>query len=182
MGRKFTPHTMQFLEDKIDQTGCYVSYGLTSQVNKDISKVEFDFENYEDTNGSGYNGCETITGFNVAPNGLPFLGISAGGDWEIPVFFIVYWDGKKLRGYIPTDGNMWNTDTKTAYGNDYDKIVNGKLVNSHSDGKNIKKRWPDRYHVGTEYEVPDEDIESDDADNCDTNLILNDIIKRITPR
>ena len=37
------------------------------------------------------------------------------------MFFIIYWDGKKLRAYVPTDGNPWNTDTKEAYGNDEEK-------------------------------------------------------------
>jgi len=33
-------------------------------------------------------------------------------------FFIVYYDDSKLRGYISELGNLWNTTTKQAYGND----------------------------------------------------------------
>ena len=92
-----------------------------TKLRKDISKISFDFENYE-----------------VEPNvyvtvfGVPYLRCFAGGDWEIPVRFFVYFDGKDLRGYIPTKGNTFNRKTKRAIGNgledtdnsDYCFIVN----------------------------------------------------------
>ena len=40
-----------------------------------------------------------------------------GGDWEIPVLFFIYWDGKKFRGYIPTKGNTFNRKEKRSLGN-----------------------------------------------------------------
>ena len=141
-------------------------WNLYPTIEKDISKVEFDFENYEHTEGCGYFGCKDITGFHVTSHGLPYWGWTAGGDWEIPVFFIIYWDGKNLRGYIPRKGNAWNTDTKQAYGND-----------EKADAKNIKKRWPKRFK-GFELE----DIMFDDCPECDPKLILEDIEKRIQPK
>jgi len=100
---------------------------LTKQIEEDLRKVNFDCENIsadpKDSNTPGYIGLNTL------PNGLTYLGVTAGGDWENPLFFAIYWDGAKLRGYIPESGNPWNTDTKRAYGNDED-----------SDEKNLRKR------------------------------------------
>ena len=72
----------------------------------------------------------SITGPCTLDNGMSIIGVQCGGDWEYPVYFIIYWDGKSLRGYIPTDGNPWNTDDKIAYGN-----------NAESDAKNVEKRF-----------------------------------------
>jgi hypothetical protein len=48
---------------------------------------------------------------------MPYVIVSAGGDWEIPVIFMVYWDGSKFRGYIPTKGNTFDRQRKEALGN-----------------------------------------------------------------
>ena len=178
MARKFTRHILDVLKAKMDEVGVYECMDLP-QVKKDLEKVDFDFEN-EDCN----NGCNYIKGFRVAPNGLPYWGDDAGGDWEVPVFFIIYWDGKKLRGYIPTEGNTWNTDTKTAYGNAMDyKLDSAGRIEMLPDGTpnddqiNIKKRWPDLFK-----DVAAEDIENDDCPRCDPILLLKDITERILPR
>ena len=188
MARKFTRHNLAALKDKMEGTKhgpgikdkyyFFDPYELPDQVKKDLKKVQFDFENYEFKNGEGYQGSTPIVGWQVSTSGLPFLGVAAGGDWEFPLFFIIYWDGKKLRGYIPTDGNTWNTDTKMAYGNDYD----GMGEPSHADGKNIKKRWPDNYDIGTEFETPDHEVSSDNCPDMDPVLILADIAGHILPR
>lgn len=90
---------------------------LTSQIENDLKKVSFDNEN-----------CDKQE-FVTLSNGLVALPVRAGGDWEMPIVFFVYWDGRKLRAYIPTDGNLWNTATKEAYGN-----------NEESDLDNGRKR------------------------------------------
>jgi hypothetical protein len=169
MARKFERHSLPFLMKKTDNINVW---DFPEKIQKDISKVEFDFENYEYVKGSGYNGCKDITGYNVTSHGLPYWGWVAGGDWEMPVFFIIYWDGKNLRGYIPKDGNTWNTDTKKAYGNDY-----GSNPQKSSDAVNIKKRWPKLFKG---YDL--EDIQFDDCPECDPKLILADIEKRIKPK
>ena len=80
-------------------------------------KYEFDDENYD------YEG--ECAGYNTLDNGLTYFGFWSGGDWEYGIFGIVYYDGKKLRAYIPTRGNMVNTRTKIAIGNndDDDEII-----------------------------------------------------------
>lgn len=80
----------------------------------DTRKIQFDRENYE-CFGSKYP-----LGFRTLPNGMNFVGCMAGGDWEYPVHYVVYWDGKKIRGYVPTNGNTFNVKTKTAYGSEQD--------------------------------------------------------------
>jgi hypothetical protein len=131
---------------------------LTPTVQKDLSKVKFDTENVEQDDKPQGAYQEGITyakfppmGFNTLPNGLALYGIYAGGDWEAPVYFIIYWDGKKLRGYIPTDGNPWNRTTKEAYGND-----------EEDDAADCKKHFPD--HDGDDYSTLDFDADKIVAD------------------
>lgn len=90
----------------------YAFQDLTPQIEKDLQKVDFDLENVMDeTDDPEHLGYRMI-------GDLAVYALEAGGDWEWPVYFIFYWDGKKLRAYIPKDGNAWNYDTKKALGND----------------------------------------------------------------
>lgn len=111
---------------------------LNSKVSKDLGKVQFDFENVDangwmaDPSGGGMplkedDPMRGLIGLHTLENGLTFCGVRAGGDWEKPVFFIIYWDGKSLRGYIPEGGNPFNTATMQAYGNDEEADANNKL-------------------------------------------------------
>ncbi len=72
----------------------------------DISKIEYNCENI----GS--------VGKVETKNGITYLKCFAGGDWECPILFFIYFDGNKFRGYIPTYGNAFNRKTKRAFGND----------------------------------------------------------------
>jgi hypothetical protein len=99
----------EMVEDAKDEVAS--SYGwnnqlrhLTPAVEKDLNKVHFDTENVDQD------------GYKTLPNGLTYLGVYSYGDWERAVFYIIYFDGKKLRGYIPKKGNLWNTDTNRSYG------------------------------------------------------------------
>lgn len=83
----------------------------TPKMEKDLNKVKFSWENvtYE-TNSKMHTGYHSIGDLN-------FLGVSAGGDWEMGLYFIIYDDGESLRAYIPKEGNNWNLRTKRVYGN-----------------------------------------------------------------
>ena len=106
----------------------------TAEVRKDISKVDFSFENFSCKKGHG-GGPQGLMGPTTLSNNLTFIGCAAGGDWEYPVFFIVYHDGQKLRGYIPKDGNTWNAKTKQA------KSANAIVsFNEEALRKDIEKR------------------------------------------
>lgn len=117
------------LADLVDEENIYVNiyYLLENcpKLRKDISKVTFDFENYEMTQQSGY--CD-LCGYHTLDNGLTFLGVGAGGDWEFPVFFIIYYDGKNLRGYIPENGNVYNKITKTAFGSENESDIELDII------------------------------------------------------
>ncbi|MCF8299087.1 MAG: hypothetical protein K9J13_16180 [Saprospiraceae bacterium] len=191
MARYFTPITIQELKIKIEEAqkakeedsyfDCYLWGELTSQIQKDLKKVEFDFENVtcekehewlDERYADEPINCaqNQFLGYNILSNGLSFLGFLAGGDWECPVHFIIYWNGKKLRSYIPNKGNYWNTDTKQAYGN------NEKL-----DSNNIRKNFP--YLIDPAYEE-DGDIQFFESDVVDYNdddysQMLEDIKSRI---
>lgn len=150
MARYFQPITVADLKEKVIKAFDGNFQVMLDKLSNDI-KVQFDLENIN-SSSTKLIGCHTL------PNGLTFLGCSAGGDWEHPVFFIVYWDGKKIRGYVPTEGNPWNTTTKEAYGN-----------NEDADEKNAQKRWPDDPYDG------DFSIYQNDA------KIKQDIMARILP-
>lgn len=78
---------------------------LLPQVEKDWSKIDFSTENMD------------VTAERTTSDGVPYLLIRAGGDWETPLACIVYFDGRKVRGYVPKDGNSYNHRTKAAFGN-----------------------------------------------------------------
>jgi hypothetical protein len=78
------------------------------EVQKDWSKIDFSTENMD------------VVAEKVTPAGVPYLQIRAGGDWETPLSCIIYFDGKKLRGYVPKDGNSYNHRAKAAFGNNDD--------------------------------------------------------------
>ena len=91
----------------------------------DLNKIEHDEEN-----------IDGIGDIKFA-DGIPFIQGQFGGDWEIPIFFIIYWDGKEFRGYIPTKGNSFDRFRKIALGNDDDEDI--KFL------KKVKYYKPDRY-------------------------------------
>jgi hypothetical protein len=102
-------------------------YELPKKIEKDLSKLNFDFENYCIGNAhpsylkypSDHSGFWNYPcGYETLENGLPVLFVNAGGDWETPICFCIYFDGKDLRGYIPSDGNCYNKKEKCAYGSE----------------------------------------------------------------
>lgn len=83
-----------------------LSEELVPEIEKDWSKIDFSTENLD------------VTGELSTPDGVPYIRLRTGGDWESPLVAIIYFDGKKLRGYIPKDGNTYNHRAKAAFGND----------------------------------------------------------------
>lgn len=55
---------------------------------------------------------EGLANWNTLSNGFTFFGVYGGPDWTGPIFYILYWDGKKIRGYVPRYGNTVNVDCK----------------------------------------------------------------------
>ena len=100
-------------------------YELPSNIIKDIRKVQFDFENvtdFKETNGF----ADYSVGYKELKPGFHTFFVNAGGDWEFPVCFIIYWGNNQLRGYVPKDGNVWNKKEKCAYDDDDDENHDGE--------------------------------------------------------
>lgn len=122
-------------------------YELPQTIQKDLSKVEFDYENYE-FGYSDYHKRFDINkdrgiGYFDLGNDLHVLFCFAGGDWEYPVTFILYLSTDGFRAYVPKDGNTWNYKLKSAFGNnddeiEYDEIQ--KIFNFESMVSEIKNR------------------------------------------
>jgi len=163
MSRKFAIITTDDLRKKIEERWKNDNHQMVEDLQDDL-KCKFDLENFEDGENHYNKELAGLTGCVTLSNGLTLCGMTAGGDWEHPVYFLVYWDGKKLRAYVPTDGNPWNTTTKQAYGND-----------APADAKNAKKRYPGQYDDAEE----DDDFEGDFG--FDGKAILADILERIEP-
>ena len=92
-------------------------------------KVDFDVENIDFScfpEGDSFLGVRCLDYKSVQ---LPFAICRASGDWQFPIYFVVYISpADKFRAYIPKNGNTYNFDTKTAFGED-----------EESDNKFIKK-------------------------------------------
>jgi len=103
---------------------CNLYYDLIVQ--KDLNKINFDFENHEIIEMK-------------SKDGVPYLICWAGGDWEVPVTFFLYYDGKNVRGYVPENGNTFNQLTRTAFGSedyeDNDKLI--KFLSEYMDSNKI---------------------------------------------
>lgn len=117
MPRDYIPITRQMFDEMMVSDFPYgFDGGNGGKIEKDLDKVFADWDFQFQKAGQIGN--------------LHFNEYIMGGDWETPVFFIVYWDGKEFRAYIPKDGNAWNTDNHKAYGN-----------HEASDKKNALKRF-----------------------------------------
>lgn len=115
MSRKAAKITIEDLQALLPVTyinGLYGSDKKFDTIRKDWSKINFNLENIIDDD----NEICPYVGFHTLDTGLTFLGLECGGDWEWPVFAIIYHDGKKLRGYVPSKGNAYHRETKSAYG------------------------------------------------------------------
>jgi len=125
MSRKYEKISKEKLVRRVyqlcdEENICPYKLRQLGKVGADLGKVSVDYENFSHTVQDEWGYWKDMLGVNQIGD-LSFWGMSAGGDWEYPVYFIVYISNKKeLRAYIPKHGNMWNKLTKEAFGNDED--------------------------------------------------------------
>ena len=77
-----------------------------------------------------------LMGIHTLKNGLTFFGFAIGNDAALPMFMVVYYDGKALRLYTPSCGNLINLDFKCPLGNEYadqDDIKHCKLLRKYKE-------------------------------------------------
>lgn len=118
-------------EQVIEKYLYYMAYS-DSKTRDDLDKIDFDFEN-----------CGEIEKFNDAnlvqhsklSDGTAIIWCFAGGDWEYPINFVIYLDDKnKLRGYIPSDGNIYCHKCKCAYGTcECDEAESDRILDEQPD-------------------------------------------------
>ena len=165
-----------FKEQAFREDGC-LNINHVKSISNDL-KVEFDFENCYWDHTEEFDQWEGMLGYRIL-HPLSYIGITAGGDWEHPVYFIVYLDQdtRTLRAYIPKEGNTWNYNTKQALGND--DVADTKFLKEF-----IKKNDPKRHEeikLDEEEGLPthfDDPCESGDV-LFDKAKIRQDIRKRI---
>lgn len=102
------------------------------------SEVSFDNENLflnrekKDKNKTKSIYTYELTDFYEIDKDNCVLLMAGGGDWELPVCNIMYWNGEKFTLYTPTAGNFWHPEYKEAYGN-----VNDELTEKMESSDNI---------------------------------------------
>lgn len=57
----------------------------------------------------------TYWGYQTLVNNMSYLGVLSGTKEGYSIFYIIYWDGEALRGYIPEKGNLWDPQTGKVY-------------------------------------------------------------------
>ncbi len=95
-----------------------MSYTALNFYLKNERSIEFDCENItvDPRRIPGATGFHAIGEVN-------FLGCVAGGDWEHPVFFILYTDtGGDMAMYIPVAGNVVDWENGRAYDGEVENL------------------------------------------------------------
>ena len=105
---------------------------IASMLHKDIWEGKYDFDS---------ENVDAIGGIKMSKNGFPYIQCDAGGDWECPVCFFVYFDGNHFRAYVPLKGNALNRNDNHAFsggGNENDaKFVQKELGISYEEADGL---------------------------------------------
>lgn len=82
--------------------------------------IRFNLENYT-FDEDGFDMPGFIHGYKMIGD-IPVCWFGAGGDWEMPIAFLVFPDKDgKLKAYLPDNGNCYNRKINSAYGNEIDE-------------------------------------------------------------
>jgi hypothetical protein len=104
------------VEELLNNDDSEFPHDLPTKIADDLKKVNFDWENYTRFDETSGYACYPVGHREPVKNFHMFF-VNAGGDWEFPICFILYWNNG-LRAYIPKDGNAWNKKEKCAYGSE----------------------------------------------------------------
>lgn len=107
----------------------YEDYGLLEQ-------FKSNFMNDTDSKNVGIDyDLENMMAYYCEKEGISFFKAVCGGDWELPVHFLIYWSPKeeRLKGFFPRDdSNTYNTLYDCAYGSESNKINEEDFLNKES--------------------------------------------------
>ena len=98
--------------------------GLIDDATEKVNTIDVNFENCVGDRPciKEISGRESsLLGYHEI-NGFPFYGFNGGGDWEVPLYGIMYMkDGDdSIYYYIPLRGNIYNPTYMSAFGNNDD--------------------------------------------------------------
>lgn len=139
------------------------------KVEEDLGKVDVDWENI------------FLEEMVVGSNGIPAIRGILFGDWETPVVFFLYWDGKTFRAYIPTYGNSFNRYCKSAFGSEdsdrgkiyrkYHIVCGPAPADKHWEGADCDN-WHGRHKDGNDlfYESAGTEIHLEEGEEFDVEL------------
>lgn len=81
------------------------SYEFTNRILDDTSIMD-EWNDVEVRPGMGF--LDYPCGYKNLPNGMHAMFVTVKADWSVPLCFVIYWDGKRLRAYVPREGNIYN--------------------------------------------------------------------------
>lgn len=80
---------------------------ISDKARQDLYKYNIDTENM----------LNPVLGITES-SGVYYIACQIGGDWQVPAFIFIYWDGNDYRIYVPITGNCINTLNNSAFGED----------------------------------------------------------------
>lgn len=91
-----------------------------------------------DNVGISYD-LENLYAYFYENEGVSYIKLEIGGDWEKPVHAIIYWSEKDqtMKGFFPLDkGNIYNAKEETAYGSEMESGISIRAVKYNSEEYN----------------------------------------------
>lgn len=87
---------------RMNNLSCMTAGWGDDAVVKDLDKIHADLEEFK------------FYGIRTGSNGITYMWLSFHGDEQLPVYAMLYWDGKNIRAYIPGYGNTVNIRDRAA--------------------------------------------------------------------
>lgn len=111
-----------------------------------------DFKSDIDSGNVGVDyDTENMMAYFCRKEGVEYIKLVMGGDWEMPVYAILYWSekDKQIKGFFPLDkGNTYNIKEKTAYGSEINSGISIKKLAYNTPEYNVLE---DKFDKEREY-------------------------------
>lgn len=169
--------SLAHIDDEWYKDDCYADLIIhlmeDETLKSDVSKYDMTCCDEATFDGILNKGTVNLTGMHTLKNGLTFYGFFQSVDCGPScAFVIIYYDGKKLRAYVPTRGNTVNVDCKCVIGVEYDSTADYKKIEAKyrklgiwDDNKDFREMYIAKYNLDEEF--------------CYWDAVLEDIEARI---
>jgi hypothetical protein len=128
---------------------------LTDQIKEDLKFLDVD-ENYTSITYKPRSSFESLLGFQTNDSGLTYYGVEIKSKDTIPFFCIIYYDGMKLRAFVPPH-NLYNKDTSQPFG--IDEKADVLFLEDVFDEECLKSKMYRRYAERINVETIEEQID-----------------------